>query len=252
MADSWQAARRYYFQPGQSHEEDSFIIRYQSNGAPDATFGDASQCDDTRRTCQGVVTIDTHPVYGWIDAIAALALQPDGKVTSVGRTLWTGYGGSFDWSTSFALTRVRPDGILDETFGYYNSGVVNQLLPPDAPPQSAGYGGTGIALDASGRIVAVGGTSTRSTPLPSLSALRNFAVARFTGNGLLDGVFNGTGLVETDFFGFEDAALGVALQADGRIVVVGFANTSETTSKMAIARYEGGGTCTYSATHWAT
>ena len=80
---------------------------------------------------------------------------------------------------------------------------------------------------------------------PKFSALRNFAVARFTGNGLLDGVFNGTGLVETDFFGFEDAALGVALQADGRIVVVGFANTSETTSKMAIARYEGGGTCTY-------
>ena len=66
---------------------------------PDATFGDSSQCDDAKcRTCQGVVTIDTHPVYGWIDAIAALALQPDGKVTSVGRTLWTGYGGSIDWA----------------------------------------------------------------------------------------------------------------------------------------------------------
>jgi uncharacterized delta-60 repeat protein len=234
-----------YFQSGQSHEVDSFLLRYQPDGAPDPTFGNNSSCPD--RTCAGVVTVDTHPIYGWVDAIAALALQSDGKIVSAGRTLWTFYPQG-EYSIAFALTRHASQGAPDGSFGFGSNGVVSALLPQSAPPYSMGYGGTAIAVDPSGRTIVAGGTSSDE----GVPGARDFALARFSTGGSLDGVFNGSGFATTDFFGLEDAALGVAVQADGRIVVVGFAHTTGTTSQMAIARYEGGGTCTYSAKLWYT
>lgn len=54
----------------------------------------------------------------------------------------------------------------------------------------------------------------------------DFAVARFNSDGSPDTTFGpaGTGIVLTDFFGEKDHGWGGALQADGRIVVVGEAN----------------------------
>ncbi len=74
-------------------------------------------------------------------------------------------------------------------------------------------------------------------PHPAQSASEiDFAVARFNSQGTLDTTFgpDGTGIVLTDFHGGKDYAWGgLALQADGRIVVVGEANSNQ----IGLARY---------------
>jgi hypothetical protein len=58
-------------------------------------------------------------------------------------------------------------------------------------------------------------------------------LVRYNADGSLDTGFGGTGFVITDF-GSDDLAVGVALQSNGTIVVVGFSG-----SDFAVARYEG-------------
>lgn len=53
-------------------------------------------------------------------------------------------------------------------------------------------------------------------------------------NGTLDTSFGVSGKVTTDFTGFGDSALSVAVQSDGKIVAAGGANFAD----FALARYE--------------
>lgn len=79
-------------------------------------------------------------------------------------------------------------------------------------------------------------------------ALSSFLIAStslFAGSGSLDPSFGTGGKVVTDFDGGSDHGLSMAVQADGKIVVVGFSNTSPTSSAgrdFAIARYNIDGT----------
>jgi uncharacterized delta-60 repeat protein len=63
----------------------------------------------------------------------------------------------------------------------------------------------------------------------------DFALARFTPNGDLDTTFDGDGKLVTDFAGDMDLAAAIALQPNGKIVVVG--NAFSTSSDFALARY---------------
>ncbi len=65
-----------------------------------------------------------------------------------------------------------------------------------------------------GKIVAVG---------TNIGPDRDFALARYNTDGSLDTSFSGDGKLATKFGGV-DGASGVALQANGRIVVVGTAD----------------------------
>jgi uncharacterized delta-60 repeat protein len=87
-----------------------------------------------------------------------------------------------------------------------------------------GTGGfaTSVAVQPDGRIVAAGSTGT------------GFALARYGSNGRLDDTFGGDGKVTTNFSPNADAANAVAVQADGKIVAVGFADYY---AKFALARY---------------
>ena len=67
-----------------------------------------------------------------------------------------------------------------------------------------------MAIQGDGKIVAVGYGGTQ----------RDFVLARYNPNGSLDSSFSGDGKQTTDFGG-TDVARGVALQGDGKIVVVG-------------------------------
>ena len=68
------------------------------------------------------------------------------------------------------------------------------------------------------------------------------ALACFKANGSLDTSFNGTGKVITDFGGDGNAeGRSVAVQTEGKIVVVGYA-TAGSTEKFALARYNADGT----------
>src|SRR5881396_965906 len=68
-----------------------------------------------------------------------------------------------------------------------------------------------------------------------LSRLPNAASAE---SGDLDGTFGAGGIVTTDFFGADDEASAVAIQADGKIVAAGYAlNASTGNYDFALARY---------------
>ncbi|HEX8744929.1 MAG TPA: hypothetical protein VF712_17525 [Thermoleophilaceae bacterium] len=113
-----------------------------------------------------------------------VAIQSDGKVVVAS-------------AFSSGLLRYNADGTPDASFGG-GDGVVE----PNQPLE-------GVAIQPDGKIVAVGGFS-------------DFYVARFDADGSPDTSFDGDGEAEADFGGFESARA-VAIQADGRIVVVGSA-----------------------------
>ncbi len=68
---------------------------------------------------------------------------------------------------------------------------------------------TAVATQADGKVVVVGSNGG------------DFLIVRFNANGTPDTTFNGTGVQKIDFLGAADAANDVAIQADGKIVVVG-------------------------------
>ena len=68
----------------------------------------------------------------------------------------------------------------------------------------------------------------------------DFALARYNGDGSLDTSFGTGGLVTTDFGGFFDSARAAVLQPDGKIVAMGFSNSSGTLD-FALARYNSDG-----------
>ena len=86
----------------------------------------------------------------------------------------------------------------------------------------------GVAVQANGKIVAVGAT------FPSSSGDRTFALTRHLPGGSLDPTFGGDGRVKTASF---DEAFDVAIQTDGKIVVSGVAGQA-----FALARYNTNGT----------
>jgi uncharacterized delta-60 repeat protein len=96
-------------------------------------------------------------------------------------------------------------GDLDSTFG-----AGGQLLTAVG---SGDAGAHDLALQNDGKVVAVGYFHNGTDD--------DFAVARYNPDGTLDTGFNGTGIATTDFGGNSDTARGVAIQPDGKIVVVG-------------------------------
>ncbi len=143
----------------------------------------------------GQVTTEFDNSATWGRTALTSVLQPDGKIIAAGEG---------------ALARYHPDGTLDASFG--ESGRV--AFP---------YFAQKMAIQANGRIVVVGKMLD--------SSQQDFVVARYLSNGTLDNSFDGDGVVVTDFGGV-DAANDVAIQSNGRIVVVG-----ATDNKIAIARF---------------
>jgi uncharacterized delta-60 repeat protein len=90
--------------------------------------------------------------------------------------------------------------------------------------------GRAVAIQSDGKIVMAGYSGS------------DFAVARFNTDGSLDTTFSGDGLQTTDFNARTDIAFGVAIQNDGKIVVVGFSNSVSTGNDFAVARYNTDGT----------
>ena len=182
---------------GVDGDYDFALARYNPNGSLDTSFsGDGKQTTD----------------FGGNDVASDVAIEGGGKIVVVGRG-----GGSGD----FALARYNPNGSLDPSF----SGDGKQTTD-----FGASDGASDMAIQADGRIVAVG---QRSSP-----AGDDFALARYNPNGSLDTSFSGDGKQRTDFGTDSDAASGVALQADGKIVAVG--RTGDY-SDFALARYNPNG-----------
>jgi uncharacterized delta-60 repeat protein len=94
--------------------------------------------------------------------------------------------------------------------------------------------GSGIAVQSDDKIVVVG-TSDNG------SGTSEFAVARFNADGSLDNTFSGDGMVTTSFSAGDDVGSGIAIQSNGRIVVVGTSDNGSGASELAVARLNGDG-----------
>jgi uncharacterized delta-60 repeat protein len=179
-------------------------------GALDPTFG-----------ARGRVRTD----FGQIDGIEDLAVQSDGKIVAVGSTQHP-----TTFADQFALARYSKDGSLDATFG--TDGKVTTEFGGSA---NAAYA---VALQSDGKIVAAGVAGGGPTGA-------DIALARYNTDGSLDPSFGVGGKVVTDFNSTHEAAAGLAIQPDGRIVIVGSTRTfgpfQTNLPEFALARYNQNG-----------
>jgi len=175
------------------------LARYTTDGSLDPTFGTGGE-------------VTTSFGSGGYSGATSVVIQWDGKIVA---------GGSSNLFGDFALVRYAANGTLDTGFGI--GGKVVTTFPDNS-------GLSAMALQGDGRIIVVGGTA----PTPS-----SFVVARYSTNGRLDTTFGTQGKVSTKFASNSDGfADSVAIQADGKVVVVGSSNNyDDGTLDFAIARY---------------
>jgi uncharacterized delta-60 repeat protein len=186
-------------------DRDIGVVRYRDDGTPDPGFGGGD----------GIVTTD---VAGQTDQANAIAVQPDGKVIVAGIAT---SGGAINPDGDFVLIRYRVDGTPDPDFGG-GDGIVTTDLGTTGDTARA------IVIQSDGRIVVAG------------TADGDVALARYTTAGELDDSFGDQGTRISDF-GNDDFANGVALTADGHILVAGHTLGSGTTLDFALARYTSAG-----------
>ena len=161
------------------------------------------------------------------DTAYAVAVQSDGRVLVAGTV--RGANGT----TDFGLARFNRDGTLDTSFGT-NGIVFTDFGLTSASTDEA----RAMVLDSAGRIYVAGWANRGSG--------NDFAVARFLADGSLDTSF-ATGGKSVNNFGGNEQAMGMALQSDGKLVVVGLL-----TSDFGVARYNTNGTLdtTFSGDGW--
>ena len=173
------------------------VFRFTTTGAPDLTF-----INGLGQTTVSLGVLGTH---GY-----AVAVQPDGKVVSVGATAA---------HTAYAIARFTATGGLDGTFA---GGGITSI---------AGHTSTqlnGVLIQPDGKILAVGQDTTGGN---------NFiSIVRLTTAGLPDpAVGTGSGLVNVHTL-TNSTGMGVALQANGKIIVGGFSDSGGNSS-FTLARF---------------
>ncbi|MEZ4597694.1 MAG: hypothetical protein R3C32_13260 [Chloroflexota bacterium] len=173
------------------------MARFEPDGTLDTTFGD-----------EGVVVAD---VESATNTLRELAILPDGRILASGESY-----GSFEGSERTDLIRLLPDGSLDATFGDGGTLGIDTARV-----------GEGMAVQPDGRIVLTGRVL--------LGTESQFETLRLEPDGALDTTFGDGGSVRTDWRDDMEAALDVALDAEGRIVVAGRAGDSNT--NFALVRY---------------
>jgi uncharacterized delta-60 repeat protein len=182
------------------------LVRYRSDGTLDEGFGSG-----------GLVVTELDD--GTFAVLAAVAVQPDGKIVVAGSA--GPFSGDF---RAFLLARYHSDGTLDASFG------------------SGGLVGTGfghrhfaavsvVALRSDGRILVAGSVSS--------DASTQVALARYTSDGVLDPTFGVGGTVASDF-GESRFMRAMAFQPDGKIVLTASPNSLEA-HVFLVARYTADG-----------
>jgi len=157
----------------------------------------------------GIVTVRS-------SSASEVVLQPDGKIITLGTVKLS------DTQSKKVITRYNSNGTVDTSFGTNGS----------TPIGGEGFSGSKIAFQPGGKLI-VGGESGEA-----------FAVVRYTSSGTLDTSFgtNGMGVIlggSDDYQSFGD----IAIQPDGKIVVVGDTSGSQSTrTDLFFARFNSDGT----------
>ena len=183
------------------------VLRYTADGSLDTSFADS-----------GKVTTNVGTKYASAESVT---IQSDGKIVVAGDSF------NASGNNDFAVVRYNANGTLDMSF--------NETGKATADFGAHDYGRS-VAVHGDGRIVVTGYTTK------SYESKKECALSCFKANGSLDTTFNGTGEVTTNFGGDGNAeGRSVAVQTDGKIVVIGYA-TAGNTEEFALARYNADGT----------
>ncbi len=159
--------------------------------------------------------------FGGNEFANAVALQSDGKIVVAGTT-------SGVLPHDFAVSRYNPNGSLDTSFDGDGKVTTDFLGFPDYAEA--------VAIQPDGKIVVAGIASS------SFQGGNRFALVRYNLNGSLDTTFGMGGKLTTAFPGADDsAAFDIALQSDGKLVVVGSVSTESSGGSAALARYNDNG-----------
>jgi uncharacterized delta-60 repeat protein len=188
------------------------LARYQANGALDPAFG------------SGGVVKTSVTRYG--ARIAAVTLQPDGKIVVAGSATVSGKGDG-----AIVVARYTTGGSLDTAFGGGQGFVITNLSSGEDDANA-------VVVQPDGRILVGGNTPNRTND--------DFCLVRYTPSGALDKTFGRGGVVTTDFLSVEPAGTAPAnsndyvkdlmLLPNGQIVAAGAADYH-----FAAARYNANG-----------
>ena len=187
---------------GSGGDDDFAVARVTPNGSLDYSF-----------SSDGKKTVGFNIGGNATDRATSVALQSDGAIVVAGSASATNGDGDF------AIARIKKNGSLDKTFSGDGRKTVPFNLGADNEDEA-----TGVAVQSDGSIV-VGGFSQVSS-----SGDFDFSVARLTSVGELDTLFasDGKKTIPFNMGGSDyDIANGMALQSDGKIVIVGGAMASD-------------------------
>jgi uncharacterized delta-60 repeat protein len=186
-----------------SSQGNAAVYRLTAQGIPDATFDD-----------DGLVVIDS----GDHENLLALALQPNGKILVAGGLFSVADGGDP------VVYRLNRDGSLDSDFGDAGRARIEG---------SADGKAVALAVQADGKIL-VAGVSVSSGDGDAV-------VHRLNANGTLDRGFGENGTFVADE-GNGEFAYALALQADGRSLLVGASTRLNNTATTFVYRLRTDGT----------
>jgi uncharacterized delta-60 repeat protein len=196
---------------GSSGRNTITLVRYLGNGTLDNSFG-------TNGTATLFIGSDFQI---WCDAIA---IQPDHKIVVFGSEIT-----SQSNHTDFFFARFNEDGTQD---------AINFIDKYYFPTSQFNYG-EGVAVQPDGKIILSGG-------MQDYEGDGQISVARLKPDGSVDTTFgtNGKGTViaaVSNFFSYKSS---LALQTDGKIVVVGTANVNydNPNENLAVTRFNTNGT----------
>jgi uncharacterized delta-60 repeat protein len=181
------------------------ILRFEANGAPDASFGFA-----------GLVTTSFGDTR---DFAKSVAIQADGKIVVAGYSIG-------DPNSTIAIARYNSNGSLDTTFD--GDGKASFDLGVDGDRAHA------VAIQSDGKIV-IAGFGYHNSDF-------SFIVARLNANGSLDATFNG-GYVVTSIAAHDARGNAMVIQPDGKILVAGSVKGATTGNQadIMLVRYNSNG-----------
>jgi uncharacterized delta-60 repeat protein len=184
------------------------VAKFHADGAVDQDFGSG-----------GIVrtNLERDEFSESFDQVGAVAVDDDGQITVVGHSDWN----KSPSSRRFALARYTSQGAPVARFG--GDGVVVTEL------RAGGGHFSDVVTDGPGVIVA--GTLSR------LGGRDDFALARYTENGVLDTGFAQGGMLTTDFFGDDDYGGALSLGPNGTATVAGSIGDGAGSALLGVARY---------------
>src|SRR5262245_20175745 len=167
----------------QGASADIALVRYNTNGTLDASFGVAGK----------VVT----SIGSGNDVANSLIQQSDGRLVVAGSTVGA--------TTDFAVVRYNLDGSLDGAFG-----VAGKVVTPIGASEDVAHA---MVQETNGKLAVAGQT---------LGTNVDVAVVQYNPDGSLDASFGAGGKVITPIGSLDDVANALVRQADGKLVVAGY------------------------------